>query len=79
MRNEPTYAQIASDWGLWAEYVDPEATMSEAEFDAISVEEKIAIQTACFGDEEMPDIEAETTHIQEMEEELQHTEVMPID
>ena len=46
-----TYADIASDWNLWAEYVDPSATMTEAEFDALPIEEKIAIQTECFGEE----------------------------
>ena len=51
MSNEPTYAQIASDWNLWAEYVDPEATMTEAEFGSMSVEDKIATQVDCFGEE----------------------------
>jgi hypothetical protein len=51
MIEEPTYAQIASDWNLWAEYVDPEATMTEAEFGSMSVEDKIATQVDCFGEE----------------------------
>ena len=52
-----TYAAIASDWNLWAEYVDPEATMTEAEFDALPIEEKMAIQTDCFGAEEPATVE----------------------
>jgi hypothetical protein len=46
-----TYADIADDWNRWAEYVDPGATMTESEFDALTLEEKIAIQTDCFGAE----------------------------
>lgn len=53
MNDGLTYAAIASDWNLWAEYVDPSATMTEAEFDALPVEGKIAIQTACFGEESL--------------------------
>jgi len=52
MSNEPTYAQIANDWDLWAEYVDPAATMTQAEFDALTISEKVALQTDCFGPEE---------------------------
>ena len=48
-----TYAAIASDLNLWGEYVDPEATMTEAEFEAMSVEEKIAVQIECFGEERL--------------------------
>ena len=59
MRNEPTYAQIASDWNLWADYADPEATMTESEFEAMSVEEKIAIQIECFGNEEMEEMQGQ--------------------
>ena len=57
MSNEPTYAQIASDWNLWAEYVDPDATMTEAGFDALTISEKVAIQTDCFGAEACPECE----------------------
>ena len=55
--NEPTYARIANDWNLWAEYVDPAATMTEAGFDALTISEKVAIQTDCFGAEVYPECE----------------------
>jgi len=44
-----TYAQIASNWNLWAEHVDPGANMTEAEFDTMSTQEKIAAMTSMFG------------------------------
>jgi len=47
-----TYEQTAEDYELWCEYVDPEGTMTEAEFDELSTEEKIQIQIKCFGKEE---------------------------
>ncbi|MCY1455745.1 hypothetical protein D9M71_729020 [compost metagenome] len=36
MSQSHTYAEIAQDFRLWQEYVDPDATMSEAEFDGRS-------------------------------------------
>ena len=57
MDNDPTYEQTANSWGIWAEYVDPEATMTEQEFDAMSTQEKIELQTEIFGVEEEADYE----------------------
>jgi hypothetical protein len=47
----PTYAEIAGDWNLWCDYVDPQATMTEAEFDAMSHEELVKMQIDIFGPE----------------------------
>ena len=44
--------EIATNWTLWQEYVDPSATMTHEEFDAMSVEQKIQIQVDCFGPED---------------------------
>ena len=46
-----TYEEIAKNWSLWIEYVDPNGEMSQEEFDSLSVEEKIDIQVAAFGPE----------------------------
>lgn len=46
-----TYAQIAADFQLWGEFVDTSAEMTEEEFDAMSVEDKIALQVEAFGPE----------------------------
>lgn len=46
-----TYAEIAADFRLWAEYVDPDATTTEAEFNAMSIDEKVALQVQAFGPE----------------------------
>lgn len=51
MSQQHTYEEIAQDFGLWAEYVDTDATMSREEFDAMSVEEKVSLQTQAFGPE----------------------------
>jgi hypothetical protein len=36
-------SQIANDYDLWGQYVDPQGTMSEVEFDAMSEASKLAI------------------------------------
>jgi len=46
-----TYAEIANNWQLWMDHVDPSATMSRDEFDALSINERIAMIVACFGEE----------------------------
>jgi hypothetical protein len=47
----PTYEQTASNYELWGEYVDPHATMTEGEFDAMSHEELVQMQIDIFGPE----------------------------
>lgn len=52
MAKNYTYEQIAQNFGLWGEYVDPHAEMTEEEFDGLSIEEKISLQTEMFGPDE---------------------------
>jgi len=47
-----SYLEIARDFDLWQEYVDSDAVMTEVDFNALSVEEKIDIQTEFFGTEQ---------------------------
>lgn len=42
---------IAQSWDLWCECIDPDATMTEAEFDAMTVEDRIRLIDKCFGAE----------------------------
>lgn len=44
-----SYEEIANDFRLWGEYMDANAEMTEAEFDALSTEEKVALQVEAFG------------------------------
>ena len=44
MCTDPTRTEIACDFALWGEYVDPDGHTTEEEFDAMSVEEKVAFQ-----------------------------------
>jgi hypothetical protein len=44
----PTYEEIAENYQLWEEYVDPDGLQSEADFEAMSVKEKIEWQRECF-------------------------------
>lgn len=46
-----TYTEIASDWVLWCEQIDPCAVMTRAEFDGLSIAVKVALITACCGPE----------------------------
>lgn len=47
-----TYAEIANNWNLWIEYVDPDGNMAREEFDAMTTEQKIALQVEAFGAED---------------------------
>ena len=49
--NIRTYAETASSLELWREYVDPDMAFSDEEFEAMSMEERIAYQRATFGPE----------------------------
>ena len=46
-----TYHEIASDYALWCEYVDPGAEGTEEQWAAMTHDERIGIIVACFGDE----------------------------
>lgn len=52
MAKNYTYEQIAEDFDLWGEYVDPNATMSEKEFDEMTTEDKVQMQVDMFGPED---------------------------
>jgi len=46
-----TSFEIARDFDLFGEYVDPDATVSREQFDAMSVEEREALIAQTFGDD----------------------------
>ena len=48
MSKQHTMTEIADSYELWAEYVDPDATMTEAEFDKLTIEEKVTMQLEMF-------------------------------
>jgi len=41
---QPTRTEIAQDYGLWQEYVDPHRHTTEEEFNAMSIEKKVKFQ-----------------------------------
>ncbi len=47
-----TYKEIASDYELFGTYVDPDRTIEEDEFDAMSLEEVVKLIEECCGPEE---------------------------
>ena len=47
--NQHTNQQIASSYALWVEYFDVDGTTSEAEFNDMTVEQKLALIEAAFG------------------------------
>ena len=47
----PTYAQRASSFDLWQEYVDPQATITREQFDAMSHADRVALIVETFGPE----------------------------
>jgi hypothetical protein len=59
MSKQYSYEQIASDYALWAQFVDFYGVMGEGEFNCLSVSEKIKIQIDAFGPENDDDFAAE--------------------
>lgn len=51
MSQQHTYAAIASDFALWNEFVNTDGAMTEQEFDALTVDQKVALQVEAFGEE----------------------------
>lgn len=51
MSQQHTYAEIAANWALWNEFVNGDATMTRDEFDALTAEQKVALQVEAFGPE----------------------------
>jgi hypothetical protein len=55
---KPTYDQLAEDFDLWQEYVDPNAIVSEAELKALSHADRVALIIEMFGPEDrVPTVE----------------------
>jgi len=50
--SQATYTEIATDWRLWNEFVNTDSTMSRDEFDALTTEQKVALQIEAFGPEQ---------------------------
>ena len=47
--NAHTNTEIATSYALWVEYVDADGTTTRGEFDAMTVEQKLALIEAAFG------------------------------
>lgn len=48
---QPTYKEIAEDYDLWLECVDPDGLVSEGSFNSMSLADKIAKIEESFGPE----------------------------
>lgn len=46
---QPTDREIAASFDLWREYVDPDATTTREEFDALDLDERLALMASTFG------------------------------
>lgn len=61
----PTSYQIATNYQLWIEYVDPVGNGTEEEFNAWTVEEKIQIQKECWPEDTLPIDDCDCENCQE--------------
>ena len=52
-----TNREIVCSWDLWTEYVDPGASMSQEEWSAMPIDDRISLLVECFGDDETEDTE----------------------
>jgi hypothetical protein len=48
----PTYHELANSFALWQEYVDPDATISKDEFDAMGYEDRMKLLVEAYGPED---------------------------
>jgi hypothetical protein len=48
----PTYHEQANSFALWQEYVDPDATTSKDEFDAMGYEGRMKLLVETYGPED---------------------------
>jgi hypothetical protein len=51
----PSRKELARDWDLWCEYVNPSGAMSRDEFDAMTEDQRLTFMAACFGDDDEVD------------------------
>lgn len=58
---KPSYADVAESFSLWCDYVDPMATMTKEEFDAMTIDQKVKMQEDIWGEEETEEEEEEET------------------
>ena len=49
--NAHTYTEIATSYALWVEFFDTDGSMTEAEFNDMTVEAKIYLLEQAFGTE----------------------------
>ena len=55
MSKQYSYEQIAENFDLWGEYVDPERVITKEAFERMSVAAKVKMQELTFGPEEEAD------------------------
>lgn len=48
---KPSCSDIATDFDLWGEYIDPHATMTEDEFNNLSLDDRLSMMHEAFPDE----------------------------
>lgn len=54
MTRTHTYAELAADYRLWMEYIDPSGIDTPEAWDAMPIERRVEIITGCFGEELTP-------------------------
>ena len=50
--NQPTNQQIANSYALWIAYIDTDATMTEAEFNVMTPEDRLHMIEQAFAADE---------------------------
>jgi len=61
----PSYSQIAESFELWQQYVDPQATTTREEFEAMSHADRVDLQIETFGPEAIaPTVDTVLTNCQ---------------
>lgn len=54
MSRTHTYAELAADYRLWMEYIDPSGIDTPEAWEAMPIERRVEIITGCFGEELTP-------------------------
>lgn len=58
----PSYAEIADDFRLWGQYVDPNGVDSKEQFDSTTPSQRLQLIIRCFGPEDRTTIHDDLGH-----------------
>ena len=56
MTGKPSYFQITMDYDVWCEFLDPSARVTKEDFNLMTLVERMAYISGCYGDERVDEL-----------------------